>query len=84
MKRSIICAILFVLAGIFYLASAIKGNIPIYYIFGVLLLILGLLYIKRACIEKDKEDAIKSSNEKTKVKKGKTKTKKETKEKKVK
>ena len=60
MKRSIICAILFVLAGIFYLASAIKGNIPIYYIFGVLLLILGLLYIKRACIEKDKEDAIKS------------------------
>ena len=37
MRRSIVSAILFVVAGIFYLIAAMKGNIPIYYIFSILL-----------------------------------------------
>ena len=47
MRRSIVSAILFVVAGIFYLIAAMKGNIPIYYIFSILLLLFGGLYIKR-------------------------------------
>ena len=83
MKRSIICAILFFLAGIFYLAAAIKGSIPLYYIFGVILIFLGGLYNVRANMEKkdiEEEKAkakakekpaktIKVNNKKAKIKK---------------
>ncbi len=55
MRRSIVSAILFIVAGISYLISAIKGNIPLYYIFGILLLLFGGLYIKRAFSEREKE-----------------------------
>lgn len=50
--RNIICAILFAVAGITYLAAAIKGNIPLYYIFGILLLLIGILYVKKAITER--------------------------------
>ena len=64
MRRSIVSAILFVVAGIFYLIAAMKGNIPIYYIFSILLLLFGGLYIKRAFTEKkvEEESKIKNSN----------------------
>ncbi len=52
MKRSIICAVLFFLAGLFYLIAGLKGNIPLYIIFGVLLVLLGGLYVKRALTER--------------------------------
>lgn len=93
MKRSIICAILFLLAGVFYLAAAIKGNIPLYYIFGVILILLGGLYIVRAIMEKktiaeEKAKAkekpaktIKINNKKAKIKTVKTETNKKAKKK---
>lgn len=72
MKRSIICAILFFLAGIFYLIAGIKGNIPLYIIFGVLLTLLGALYVKRAITEKKSEvKEAKVTEVKPKSKKGK-------------
>ena len=55
MKRSIICAVLFFLAGLFYLLAGLKGNIPLYIIFGILLVLLGGLYVKRALTEKKNE-----------------------------
>lgn len=55
MKRSIICAVLFFLAGLFYLIAGLKGNIPLYIIFGVLLVLLGGLYVKRALTERKTE-----------------------------
>ena len=45
MRRSIVSAILFVVAGIFYLIAAMKGNIPIYYIFSILLLLFQLDFL---------------------------------------
>lgn len=66
MKRSMICAILFILSGIFYLIAAIKGSIPIYYIFGILLLLFGGLYIKKAITEKKKEEKPNEKNNKLK------------------
>ncbi len=65
MRRSIVSAILFVVAGIFYLIAAMKGNIPIYYIFSILLLLFGGLYIKRAFTEKKVEEKTKNSKSKT-------------------
>ena len=64
MRRSIVSAILFVVAGIFYLIAAMKGNIPIYYIFSILLLLFGGLYIKRAFTEKKVEEESKIKNSK--------------------
>lgn len=55
MKRSIICTVLFFLAGLFYLLAGLKGNIPLYIIFGILLVLLGGLYVKRALTEKKNE-----------------------------
>lgn len=84
MKRSMICAILFILAGIFYLIAAMKGSIPIYYIFGILLLLFGILYIKRALTENKQEEKTKLKNtnaKNTKVSEVKKDTKKETKKK---
>lgn len=66
MRRSIVSAILFVVAGIFYLIAAMKGNIPIYYIFGILLLLFGGLYIKRAISEKKTAEKPNSKNNKLK------------------
>ncbi len=65
MRRSIVSAVLFIVAGIFYLIAAMKGNIPLYYIFGILLLLFGGLYIKRAFSEKKVEEKTKSSKLKT-------------------
>ena len=72
MRRSIVSAILFVVAGIFYLIAAMKGNIPIYYIFSILLLLFGGLYIKRAFTEKKVEEESKTKNSKPKNNKLKT------------
>lgn len=66
MRRSIVSAILFVVAGIFYFIAAVKGNIPIYYIFSILLLLFGGLYIKRAFTEKKEEEESKTKNVKLK------------------
>ncbi len=63
MRRSIVSAVLFIVAGIFYLIAAMKGNIPLYYIFSILLLLFGGLYIKRAFYEK--EEKTKNSKLKT-------------------
>lgn len=63
MRRSIVSAVLFIVAGIFYFIAAMKGNIPLYYIFSILLLLFGGLYIKRAFYEK--EEKIKNSKLKT-------------------
>ena len=65
MRRSIVSAVLFIVAGIFYLIAAMKGHIPLYYIFGILLLLFGGLYIKRAFSEKKVEEKTKSSKLKT-------------------
>lgn len=64
MRRSIVSAVLFVVAGIFYLIAAMKGNIPIYYIFSILLLLFGGLYIKRALTEKKVEEKTKNNKSK--------------------
>lgn len=66
MRRSIVSAILFVVAGIFYFIAAVKGNIPIYYVFSILLLLFGGLYIKRAFTEKKVEEESKTKNVKLK------------------
>lgn len=66
MRRSIVSAILFVVAGFSYLIAAIKGSIPLYYVFGILLLLFGGLYIKRAFSERKKEIARKLELEKQK------------------
>lgn len=63
MRRSIVSAVLFIVAGIFYFIAAMKGNIPLYYIFSILLLLFGGLYIKRAFYEK--EEKTKNSKLKT-------------------
>ena len=55
MRRSIVSAVLFIVAGIFYFIAAMKGNIPLYYIFSILLLLFGGLYIKRAFYEKEEK-----------------------------
>ena len=80
MRRSIVSAILFVVAGIFYFIAAVKGNIPIYYIFSILLLLFGGLYIKRAFTEKKVEEESKTKNVNTKNVKE-SETKKDTKKK---
>ena len=72
MRRSIVSAILFVVAGIFYLIAAMKGNIPIYYIFSILLLLFGGIYIRRALTEKKVEEESKIKNSKQKNNKLKT------------
>ena len=72
MRRSIVSAILFVVAGIFYLIAAMKGNIPIYYIFSILLLLFGGVYIKRSLTEKKVEEESKIKNSKPKNNKLKT------------
>ncbi len=66
MRRSIVSAILFILAGVFYFIAAVKGNIPIYYVFSILLLLFGGLYIKRAFIEKKVEEESKTKSAKVK------------------
>lgn len=67
MRRSIVSAVLFIVAGIFYLIAAMKGNIPLYYIFSILLLLFGGLYIKRALTEKKVEEESKIKNSKLKT-----------------